>query len=166
MNAKRPPCWPDDPDYLDGRKELRLPKGKLQAHWDVDILDTEGVPPNDIIEASDPFDVRFRVELVGDLWRCLCGDWCFDIGFDAVGEGLDFDLSKRLPAPGLLDVKDWKGCDRTCIEKTYRVAAGTIPDELCGTVYEVVGKFAFRCCEGDKPVLVGYEKKRYIEFYG
>lgn len=165
MTTNRPPCWPNDPDYLDGREELRLPPERgTRAYWDADVLDTNGVPPGTIIAVTDAFDVRFRVELIGDLWRCLTGDWCFDLGFTAIGDGTNFDLANKLPA-GVLDLKGWKGCDTTCIEVRYTVPAGTIPAEMCGTLYEVGAKFALRCCEGDRPVLVGYEAKEEIEFY-
>src|SRR5512133_1286689 len=105
------PCWPDDRDYLDGRVELRLPPERgLQASWDADILDVNGVRPGTIIAVTDAFDVRFRVELVGALWQCFCGDWCFDIGFTSIGDGTNFDLANKLPA-GVLDKTGWKGCD-------------------------------------------------------
>jgi hypothetical protein len=57
--AARPtkrPCWPDDPDYLDGYYEIDLPPERLlRAKWDVDIIDPEGGEPHRIIEADDPF---------------------------------------------------------------------------------------------------------------
>jgi len=72
---KKPPCWPDDPDYLDGYTKLDLPPEKLlRAYWDVDILDPEKEPSHKIIDAGDSFTVRFRVALVGDLWTCICGN--------------------------------------------------------------------------------------------
>ncbi len=38
----KPPCWPDDPDYLDGYTKIDLPSEKLlRLYWDVDILDPE-----------------------------------------------------------------------------------------------------------------------------
>jgi len=38
LTPTKPPCWPDDPDYLDGFTEIFLPSEKyLKAYWDCDI---------------------------------------------------------------------------------------------------------------------------------
>ena len=94
------PCWPDPPGWLDGATEILLPSSKyLRAHWDADILDIDDKNVEDtIIERKDTFHVRFRVQLEGRLWRCICGHWCFDVGFTAVGDGESFNLSDKLPA--------------------------------------------------------------------
>ena len=57
------PCWPDDPDWLDGTTEIFLPSDKyLKACWDADILDTDDKNIEDtIIESKEDFKVRFRV---------------------------------------------------------------------------------------------------------
>src|SRR5215475_7511209 len=104
-------CWPGD--NLDGFTEIYPGNPLLRAYWDSEILDTSGVPSNRIIRVGDPFDVRFRIELVGPAWQCMAGDWVFDVRFDEQGGPADFKLSSRLPA-GALTVKDWKGCDKTC----------------------------------------------------
>jgi hypothetical protein len=166
---KEPPypstCWPRDQDFLDGAVELRVPPSTaLKARWDADLIDANGVKPNTIISIKDDFQVRVRVELTGELWNCICGNWCFDFGFTAIGAGTNFNLSDKLPA-GALDVKDWEGCTTRCIKKVVTVPAGTIPADHCGTLYEVGARFAFFCCEGIRPILVGYESKCEIEFY-
>jgi hypothetical protein len=158
-------CWPNDKDFLDGATELRLPSEKvLKAYWDADIIDTHGVKPGTIIAVTDPFVVRFRVELVGDLWHCIHGDWCFDLCFTAIGDGTNFDLSDKLPA-GVLDIKGWDGCKDLCVERDYTVPARTIPADHCGTLYEVGAKFSLHCCDRDRPILVGYEALEEREFY-
>jgi hypothetical protein len=144
------PCWPDDPDWLDGPTEIELPSEKyLKAEWDADILDIDDKSVHDtIIEGSDTFKVRFRVQLKGRLWRCVCGDWCFDVGFTAIGDGENFDLSDKLPAAekAKLRISDWEGCESLCISVTVTVPPGTIPVGDCGTMYEVGAKFELRCC--------------------
>jgi hypothetical protein len=144
------PCWPDPPGWLDGATEILLPSSKyLRAHWDADILDIDDKNVEDtIIERKDTFQVRFRVQLEGRLWRCICGHWCFDVGFTAVGDGESFNLSDKLPAADKpkLRICDWKGCDTRCIEVCVTVPPGTIPVEHCGTMYEVGAKFELRCC--------------------
>lgn len=165
MTPTDSPCWPQDPDYLDGRTELKVPSSKaLEAYWDADVNDTNGVPPGTIIDVTDPFVVRFRVELVGDLWHCVCGSWCFELKFSAIGDGPNFDLSSKLPA-GVFDVNDWEGCKTRCIEVVYTVPPNTIPAANCGTLYEVGATFALRCCNRPRPILVGYEALEEIEFY-
>lgn len=158
-------CWPNDQDYLDGATELHVPSSAvLKAYWDADLIDQYGVDPGTIIAVTDPFVVRFRVELVGDLWRCLRGDWCFDMLFGAIGDGPSFNLSDKLPA-GTLDKKGWEGCQEVCIEVKYTVAPGTIPAEHCGTLYEVGATFALRCCNRDRPILVGFEALEERQFF-
>jgi hypothetical protein len=163
-SPKRQPCWPDDPDYLDGYTEIDLPSERLlQAKWDVDIIDPEGGEPHRIIEADDPFKVRFRVALLGELWYCICGDWWFDLGFTPIGAGTGFDLSDLVGREKFY-YRDWRGCRTRCIELVIEVPANTIPTEYCGTVYECAGKFQLYCC-GRPAAVVGFEALEEFQFY-
>jgi hypothetical protein len=160
----RQPCWPDDPDYLDGYTEIDLPSAKLlRARWDVDILDPEDEPPHKIIEADDRFKVRFRVALLGDLWSCIAGDWWFDLGFTPIGAGRGFDLSDLVGRERSY-VRNWQGCRTRCVELVIEVPANTIPTEYCGTVYECAGKFQLYCC-GRPVAVVGFEALEEYQFY-
>lgn len=145
------PCWPDPPGWLDGATEILLPSSKyLKSHWDADILDIDDKNVEDtIIERKDKFKVRFRVQLEGRLWKCICGHWCFDVGFTAIGKGKHFDLSEVLSADDRrkLRICDWEGCDTRCIEVCFTVPPGTIPVEHCGVMYEVGAKFELHCCD-------------------
>ena len=86
------------PDWLDGSTEIELSARHLRAYWDADILDVDDRDPYDtIIARKDPFLVRFRVYLRGRLWKCICGHFCFDVGFTSIGDGPDFNLSDVLP---------------------------------------------------------------------
>ena len=135
------------PDWLDGSTEIELSSRHLQAYWDADILDVDDRDPYDtIIARKDPFLVRFRVYLRGRLWKCICGHFCFDVGFTAIGDGPDFNLSDVLPDRSDLQIRDWKGCDGVYIEKYVWVPPETIPVEHCGTLYQVGAKFELRCC--------------------
>ena len=148
-DAHRMPCWPNDPDWLDGSTEIELSTRHLRARWDADIIDVDDRNKHDtIIARKDPFEVRFRVELKGRLWYCICGHWCFDLGFTSVGKGQHFNLSDYLPEPekSKLRICDWKGCETRCIEVCVRVPPGTIPTEHCGSLYQVGAKFELRCC--------------------
>lgn len=145
-DSRRMPCWPDDTDWLDGRTEIFLSSRHLRAYWDADIIDDDKNKHDNIIERKEAFLVRFRVELKGRLWYCICGHWCFNLGFTAIGKGEDFNLSDVLPDPKQLYITDWKGCDTRCIELSVTVPAGAIPADRCGTVYEVAAWFELRCC--------------------
>jgi hypothetical protein len=135
------------PDWLDGATEVELSTRHLKAKWDADILDIDDKNKHDtIIERKDKFLVRFRVYLEGRVWKCICGCWCFDVCFTAIGKGPDFNLSDVLPDPSELQIKDWKGCDGLCIEKCVEVPCDIIDVERCGTLYEVGCKFELRCC--------------------
>jgi len=150
-------CWPGDD--LDGYTEIYPETPLLHAHWDSEILDTSGVPSHKIIRVGDPFDVRFRIELGGPAWQCMSGDWVFDVRFDEQGGPADFKLSSKLP-PDALTVKDWKGCEKTCIQLLYRVPAGTIEE----SVYELTSTFRLYCCE--KPAaIIGFEPKEEYQWY-
>ena len=145
-------CWPEDPDYLDGKTEIELPPRRYtQVFWDADILDLDDKDKADtIIGTEQAFAVRFRVELRGRLWRCMTGDWMFDVGFKPIGTGPGFYLSSLLPGdPGFV-VKGWRGCDRLCIEQYITVPPGTIKldDSIDTEVYEVAAKVELRCCDG------------------
>jgi hypothetical protein len=142
------PCWPGDPDWLDGPTEIELPSSRyLRAYWDCDILDTDDKNPHDtIIDHGDVFKVRFRVQLEGRLWWCICGHWCFDVGFDSIGPGQDFNLSGVLPNPSELRLNNWEGCKTRCIYVCVTVPPNTIPAGYCGSLYEVGAKFELRCC--------------------
>ena len=118
--------------------------GELRRHYK--DADDDKNKADTIIERKDAFAVRFRVYLRGRLWKCICGHWCFKVGFAPVGEGKKFELSSILHDPSELEIRDWKGCDTLCIEKIIRVPGGLIPVEPCGTVYEVAAWFELRCC--------------------
>jgi hypothetical protein len=157
-------CWPGE-DPLDGWDELPLKPQAMRAYWDADILDEFGIPPGRIIETTTPFRVRFRVELVGPLWRCMTGTWTFDIGFTSIGSGGMFELSSLL-SPGALVYPDWNGCGRRaeCIEKDVIVPANTIPVVNRVTIYELAATYTLTCC-GDQVGAVGGEPLEEYEFY-
>ncbi len=153
-------CWPNDKDYLDGATEVRLPStALLQAYWDTDILDVNGVAPGSIISVSDDFQVRFRLELRGPAWQCMGGDWQFDVQFEGLGKADEFALSERL-TPGALTVAAWKGCDRTCIEHNVIVPAGTVKAGL----YELGAEMQLYCC-GRPAAVVGHEALEEYQWY-
>lgn len=164
------PNWLNDRDWLDGKTEIELSSRHLRAYWDADIIDVDDRNKHDtIIGRDDPFEVRFRVQLKGRLWRCICANWCFDVGFTAIGRGADFNLSDILPDPSVLRIRDWKGCDTLYIDFSVPVSGGTIPVEYCGTVYEVAAWFELRCCgyceDKDSHLAVsGYEALEEYQF--
>ena len=119
-------CWPDDPDYLDGKTEIELPSRRYtQVFWDADIIDLDDKNKADtILGTEQAFQVRFRVEMRGRLWRCITGDWLFDVGFKPIGPGRGFYLSSLLPGNPGFEVKDWRGCDSAVHRAVCRRASG------------------------------------------
>lgn len=105
MSTKTVSAGTEAPDWLDGSTEIELSARHLRAYWDADLIDVDDRNPHDtIIERKDPFEVCFRVYLKGRLWRCICGHWCFDLGFPDPGPGgrsrIGADrLGTRRPAP-------------------------------------------------------------------
>lgn len=150
-------CWPGDD--LDGYKEIYPESPLLRAYWDSEVLDTNGVPSFRIIRVSDPFDLRFRIELVGPGWQCMGGDWVFDVLFEELGGTDDFKLSTLLPADALI-LRDWRGCNTTCVEFQYTVPPNTIPE----SVYELTSTFRLYCCGRPGPI-VGFEPKEEFQWY-
>jgi hypothetical protein len=162
------PCWPNDPDFLDGKVEIELPSERYtKVFWDADILDLDDKNQHDtILGTEELFKVRFRVELRGRLWRCMTGDWMFDVGFKPIGPGRGFYLSSLLPGASGFTYKGWRGCDAMCIEQVVTVPPGTItlPQGTDTEVFEVAAKCELRCCDGHVAV-AGYEALEEYEFF-
>ena len=158
-------CWPNDPDYLDGKTEIELPPERYtKVFWDTDILDLDDQNQRDTILGTDElFKVRFRVELQGRLWKCITGDWFFDLGFTPIGREGSFYLSSLLNDPNFY-YKGWRGCDGLCIEQVVTVPPGTIQIQDDVQVYEVAAQVDLRCCDGHVAV-AGFEALEEYEFF-
>ncbi len=160
-------CWPNDPDYLDGKTEIELPSEHYtKVFWDTDILDLDDKNQKDTIIGTDQdFKVRFRVELKGKLWKCMTGDWYFDVGFTAIGREQAFYLSSLLPAD-TLTIKGWKGCDAgaLCIELPVTVPKGTIQIQADTQTFVVAAEVKLRCCDGHIAIS-GYEDLKDYQFF-
>lgn len=139
--------WVND-DWHKARTRVELPsEHHLRAYWHAEILDEDAKNHHTkIIERREDLLVRFRVELVGRLWKCIDGDWCFNLGFTPFGDGRRFSLSDVIPNPDELLYEGWDGCRSVCIERCVKVPCDTIPAECCGTVYDVAAWFELRCC--------------------
>jgi hypothetical protein len=145
---RHPCCFIGDDRWHQAETRIELPpESHLEAYWHAEMFDYQAQNPlTRIIERREDFVVRFRVELVGRLWKCICGNWCFNVGFTPVGKGEGFNLSDHLANPDELEYPDWTGCQELCIERCVTVPACTIPAARCGTVYEVAAWFELRCC--------------------
>jgi hypothetical protein len=157
-------CFPDDPYYPNGYTEIDLPPERLlRATFNAEILEPKGEPQPNIIQADEPFTVRFRVALEGELWYCICGDWWFDLGFAPTGKGEGFDLSDVLGRDKFY-IRKWRGCDTRCLELVVYVPPDTIPVEYCGTVYQCAAKVQLFCC-GRPAAVVGFDVLGSFQFY-
>jgi hypothetical protein len=167
---RHPCCWPDDDDYHKGHTRVELPPERhLEAYWHAEILDEQAENPlTRIIERREEFVVRMRIELCGRLWKCICGNWCFNVGFTPFGQGERFNLSEHVD-PAEFEYNDWKGCYTLCIDKCIRVPACAIPAARCGTVYDVAAWFELRCCgdcrdDNSHLAVSGFEKLGVYQF--
>lgn len=160
-------CFPDDQDMLDGKAEIELPPERYtKVFWDVDILDLDDKNKDDkIIGAQETFQVRFRVELRGRLWKCIAGDWKFDVGFTTIGKGPGFYLSELLPNDPNLGYPNWRGCDTLCIERVVTVPGGTIQIDRDVQVFETAGLVELSCCNGGHIAVAGYEALEEYTFF-
>jgi hypothetical protein len=159
-------CWPNDPDYLDGKTEIELPPERYtKVFWDADILDLDDKNKHDtILGTQELFKVRWRVELRGKLWKCMTGTWYFDVGFTPIGREGAFMLSSLLPNDPNFQIPDWNGCQGLCLERVITVPPGTITIQGDVEVYEVAAQLDLRCCDGHIAV-AGYEALEEYEFF-
>jgi hypothetical protein len=82
--------------------------------------------------------VRFRVQLEGRLWKCICGCWRFDLCFDPCGEGTGFNLSGVLPDSERRKLRMW-------IPQEERISASTAaPPAHDGAIFIVHGSDTLR----------------------
>jgi len=152
------------PQLPDDVVEIRLPSpDRLRAQFRARIVDANGVNPNEIISVSDGFYVKFELYLTGDLWRVMCGHWCFDMSFESAGPGPEALLSELL---GLKEIKVYfVGCKHRRICVNVWVPPGTVPTSYCSRIYEAKATFQLHdSCE--KPVAVlGHQDVGDYQFY-
>jgi hypothetical protein len=158
------PCWPDDPDYPDGYTEIDLPSDKLlKASFAAGVFEPDDEPQSRIIQADDPFKVRFRLAPQDELWSDISGDWRFDLGFAPTGSGKGFDLSDMIGRDPFY-LRNWRGSDTRCIELVVNVPSHVIPTEYCGVVYQVAGTVQL-FCDGKPTAAVGFQMLGAFQFY-
>lgn len=148
--------------------EVRKPASDaLDAHFYAELVDAKGVAPGSVISTTDPFVAKFHIRLHGDLWRCICGHWCFDMCFESCGEGPELNLMDLPNIEPNLYVWDWKGCERGSrhFTLTVPIPAGTIPPGKKNRLYDVSATFQMLDpCR--KPVAVlGYQELGKFQFY-
>ena len=160
------PGWPDDPDYLDGKTEIELPPERFtKLFWDADILDLDDKNKHDtFLGTQELFKVRWRVELRGRLWKCVTGDWHFDVAFTPIGREGSFFLSSLLPDEPNFRYPNWRGSEALCIERVITVPPGTIKIQDDTQVYEVAARIDLRCCDGHIAV-AAYEALEEYQFF-
>lgn len=138
-----------------GAVEINVPSSDaLAARFDARVIDSEGKPPNCIIRSTDLYTVRFDVWLIGDLWNCMCGTFCFDLEYTIAGQpGENTDLGLIL---GREAEVEFKGCERRHYTWHRQIAADAIYiDEKKGSTYELKARVVTRDPCGDPGPLVG-----------
>jgi hypothetical protein len=153
-------CWPEDPDWLDGRVQLTVPfdAGTSAAIvWGAELLSPDGKPLLGVVSSGSPFAVRFRVELDdAPQWRKARGTWSFDLTFSPVGRGSGFVLSEALP-DGVLQSSGWRADEARCVEVSYTVPAGGLPSLAAGQIYEIGATIELLNARGVAGRVVGTE---------
>jgi hypothetical protein len=141
-------CWPDDPDYIDGRVWIPSSSPDLEGvgcYFDTALLDNVGQPLSNQIDVSKDFQVRFRVEpWPRERWVDGRGDWAFDLAFSPIGSGTGFNLSSLL-SPGMT-LKDFQGDKTPCIQVDAKVPPNLLPG--AGETYEVSATMRFQPASG------------------
>ena len=165
------------PDYMDphhppgqeyGVVEIyKPPSNALAGKWYAEVRDEYGVAPNTIISAQDSFQVSFHLWLSGDLWRCICGDWCFDMCWQPCGHGETVVLSEIPDLAPQLMVLDWKGCVKDALHfwVTLTCPPGTIPAGHKNTLYDVSATFQMLDPCKEPAAVVGYQDLGRFQFY-
>jgi hypothetical protein len=165
------------PDYLDphhppgheyGVIEIyKPPSHALGGKWYAEVRDEYGVAPETIISTQDYFKVSFHLWLSGDLWRCICGDWCFDLCCRPCGHGETVVLSDIPELAPQLMVLDWKGCMKDALHfwVTLTCPPGTIPAGRKNTLYDVKATFQMLDPCKEPTAVVGYQDLGQFQFY-
>lgn len=151
-----------------GVVEIRKPSSQsLEAYWRAELRDQYGVDPGSIISVNDPFVVAFHVWLTGDLWRCICGDWCFDMSFESIGGGAELSLSDFPNIEPQLSLTHWKGCAPGARHfwVTVTIPAGTVPAGPKNKLYRVAATFQMLDPCGKPVPVVGYQSLGEFQFY-
>jgi KAP family P-loop domain len=156
-------CWPDDPNWLDGAVWTGSPTGG-GCLFEAKLLDLDGQPLGSVIESSESFHIRFRVEVQpAESWHDASGTWRFDLGFVIIGKGANFRLSDEQRFAQQLLVTDWRGSETKCIESTIESPPGTLSREYHGGVYSVEASAEFVSAnEETKPLNVHQVLGRYV----
>lgn len=145
--------------------EIRKPPADaLRAYWSAVVTDPNGVDPSTIISIRDAFKVRFDVWLEGALWRCICGNWCFELCLEACGPGPELYLS-QLIGKDKLRVEHFEGCKTKHVVLEIDVPAGTVPADACTTLYQVGATFQMEDPCGQPSAVVGYAVLGELQFY-
>jgi hypothetical protein len=171
IGASLYPQYPDPhrpPKDEYGVIEVRKPPSSaLDGYWRAELRDQYGVEPSSIISTQDPFVVAFHLWLSGDLWRCICGDWCFDMCFESIGGGHEFCLSDLPNIEPQLSVRDWVGCRPHALHFWVVVTCppGTVPGGKKNKLYRVGATFQMLDACKKPAAVVGYQGLGEYQFY-
>jgi hypothetical protein len=158
----------DDTPPTEGVVEIYKPSSDaLKGSFTAELRDKYGVKPETIIKAKDHFEISFWVWLEGDLWKCICGDWCFDMTFESGGPSREIRLSDFAEIAPDLMYRDWKGCRPGALHfhVTVKVPAGTIPAGDKNRTYDVVASFQMLDACGNPAAVVGHQELGRYQFY-
>ena len=135
---------------------------QLTMKLNVELYDTSGQNPVDIIQRGQAYKVIVDVELGANIKRLLCGKWCVCVSAESIGPGGEPRVCTKIPMDNCNPKADRAIIDlpSTWFEQDQQI-------EGCGTVYElVVTVAAYDKCEKPLPIgLVGFCKLGPVAVY-
>jgi len=110
---------------------------------------------NRIINVTKPWDVRVSWCLVGCLKELICGKWCVNVHFEAIGDtGKEFHL--HYPEFHF-------DCHDDCFHVS--IPGREIPVDRCTTPYKVVATLIYKSLCGKPGPILGFVEFPTIQFY-
>lgn len=110
----------------------------------------DGKRSNHIIREDQHWSVRVWWWLDGDLWECICGNWCLKLHFESIGHGEEFSEPYgdgfKIPLDPCkrhyhYDFKFWYDKFKPKCAVPYKMVVTLTYETLCGTRGQMGGHY-------------------------
>ncbi len=158
----------DGRPYKNPLEIWKPPTDDLEGYFDMRVEDPHGIYPPGIIKETTPWQLRFSIWLLGDIWKCVSGTMCYEVYFERADNGQRTSLSAIVGHP--LE-QDFEGCrlfddGRVHLDYVVRIPAGAVPaGDVKPAVYDLTAVVAFRNPCGEMGVITGHDKG-HVQIYG